>query len=111
MKKFLILYVSPKSAAERMTKPTPEQVKGMMDAWFAWKNKIGSALVDFGNPTGHAATAPAGGSMLGDAKIGGYSILQAESTAAAEGLIQDHPFLAMPGSSIEVLEYLPIPGM
>ena len=111
MKKYLILYVSPKSAAERMTKPTPEQVKGMMDAWFAWKNKVGSALVDFGNPTGHAATVPAGTSMLGENKIGGFSILQAESTAAVEGLIKDHPFLTMPGSSIEVLEYLPMPGM
>jgi hypothetical protein len=111
MKKFLILYVSSKTAMERMTKPTPEQVKGMMEAWFGWKNKVGSALVDFGNPTGHAATVPAGASMLGESKIGGYSILQAESAEAVAGLIKDHPFLAAPGSTIEVLEYLPMPGM
>ena len=41
----------------------------------------------------------------------GFSILEADSVDAANKLLDDHPHFHSPGPSIEVLEFLPIPGM
>jgi hypothetical protein len=44
--------------------------------------------------------------------IGGYSIVQAESADEATKLFgKDHPHLQMPGSWVEVIEVMHIPGM
>ena len=44
--------------------------------------------------------------------IGGYSIVQAENAEAATKLFgKDHPHLQMPGSWIEVIEVMHVPGM
>ena len=44
--------------------------------------------------------------------IGGYSIVQAETAEAATKLFgKDHPHLQMPGSWVEVIEVMHIPGM
>ena len=43
--------------------------------------------------------------------LGGYSILQAESKEAAAEALKNHPHFMMPGASIEVLEFMAIPGM
>jgi len=108
MKKFLVLYHTPVAAREQMAKATPEQAKAGMDAWMAWSGRSGSAIVDLGAPVAAAATI-GGNSRAGD--VGGYSILQAESIDAAKKLFDGHPHLMLSGASIEVLEFLPMPGM
>ena len=52
MNKYLVLYNSPASAAEQMANATPEQAKAGMDAWMAWAQKSGEAVVDLGMPLG-----------------------------------------------------------
>lgn len=47
----------------------------------------------------------------GDDKIGGYAVMQAESAAALDKLLKDHPHRLAPGASIAVHEFLPMPGM
>ena len=37
-----------------------------------------------------------------------YSILQAGSADEVESILEGHPHLAMPGTSIEVLEIIPV---
>jgi hypothetical protein len=108
MKKFLVLYLAPVSAMEQMAKATPEQAKAGMDAWFAWSQKAGSAIVDLGSPLGQPAVL--GGSAAAR-DLGGYSILQAESMAAAKALLDGHPHLMQPGFTIEIHEALQLPGM
>jgi hypothetical protein len=110
MKKYLILYTWSATAAQRAARPTPEQGKAVMEAWMAWGKKNGPAIVDFGNPVTYLMQEPAG-SPLGPAKVGGYSILQAESQAALEELFKGHPHFMSPGATIEVHEFLPMPGM
>jgi hypothetical protein len=66
--------------------------------------------VDLGAPLEGAAQIGAGSPAGGQAQITGYSILQAESAEALTSLLDAHPHLQMPGSSIEVLEFLPMPG-
>jgi hypothetical protein len=99
MKKFLVLYRSSVSAADQMAAATPEQAEAGMAAWMEWANRNRDAIVELGSPLG------------GDTDISGYSIVQAESRDAAAELFEDHPHLRMPGgSSIELLEFLPLPG-
>jgi hypothetical protein len=83
-----------------MSKATPEQHKSVMDAWLAWAKKAGPALVELGAPKGAAQT--------GDASIGGYSILQADSNDALSEVLTGHPHFTTPGSAIEVHELLPM---
>jgi|SRR5215831_10343104 len=110
MKKFLVLYHAPVSAAQQMVGATPEQMKAGMDAWADWAKRIGSALVDPGMPLENAAAIGAA-SRASQSTITGYSILQAESADAIRDLLKAHPHRHVPGSSIEVLEGLPMPGM
>lgn len=109
MKKYLVLYRSSVSAQEQMAKATPEQAQAGMNAWMAWAQRASAAIVDMGSPT--ASVASLGSGPSAGAPIGGFSILQAESVEGVRRVLDGHPHLMMPGASIEVLEFLPLPGM
>ena len=112
MKKYLVLYHSAISAADQMAKATPEQAKAGMEAWMAWAGSAGKAIVDLGNPVTGAARLTSPTNVLSSASpVAGFSILQAESTDALTDLLKKHPHFMAPGAAIEVLEYLPMPGM
>lgn len=108
MTKYLLLYRAPVSARDQMANATPEQAKAGMAAWMTWAGEVGPALVDMGNPL--AATAVVGGASVADDSIGGYSIMEADSDAALRGLLDGHPHLMFDGATIEVHEFLPLPG-
>jgi hypothetical protein len=108
MPKFLVLYRSPTSAQQQMANATPEQAKAGMDAWMAWAGKAGSAIVDLGSPLGPGEAI---GSGKTDDEIAGFSILEADSQPDVVKLLEGHPHLHMPGSSIELHEFLSMPGM
>jgi hypothetical protein len=108
MTKFMVLYRSEVSAREMMAAGTPEQAQAGMDAWMTWAGKAGEAIVDLGAPLGEAGHVGAEGA--GGTHITGFSILQAESADALTAILDGHPHLAM-GGSIEILEFLPVPGM
>ncbi len=112
MKKFLVLYHSTVPASEQMKNVTPEQAKAGMDAWMSWAKQAGPAIVDLGSPVAAAAKLD-GAQKVGasNAQVGGFSILQAESKDALTGLLRNHPHFMAPGASIEVFEFLPMPGM
>jgi hypothetical protein len=108
MAKFMILYRAPMPAREQMAGATSEQMKAGMDAWMTWAGKAGDAVVDLGTPLGystHAGSAAAAGE-----DVCGYSILQANSAQDITNILDGHPHLEMPGSSIDVLELLSMPG-
>ncbi|MGE4054450.1 MAG: hypothetical protein AB7F99_06595 [Vicinamibacterales bacterium] len=112
MKKFLVLYQSSVSAAEQMKNATPEQARAGMDAWMSWAGQAGSGIVDMGSPLGAAAKLDATDrASVASPEIGGYSILQAESKDAVLTLLKNHPHFMAPGASIEVFEFLSLPGM
>jgi hypothetical protein len=102
--KYLVLYRSNITAGEQMAQSTPEQAQAGMDAWMAWTEQAGDAVVDLGTPL---EGVEAGGDS-GD-PIGGYSILQAESHEALGKVLENHPHKAM-GGTIQTLEFLQMPG-
>ena len=99
MTKYLVLYRSSTSARDQMAGATAEQAQAGMEAWQAWAGKAGSAIVDLGAP------------LAGDGDITGFSILQADSRSALDELLAEHPHRQAPGAAIDVLEFLPMPGM
>lgn len=109
MPKYIVLYRSSVDANEQMSAASPEQAQEGMQQWMKWAERTGPALVDLGSPVGNSQTIP-GGADTG-VPIGGFSVLEAESAGAATKLLDDHPHLHAPGAVIEVLEYLPMPGM
>ena len=109
MKKFLVLYRAPNSAREQMANSTPEQAKKGMEMWMAWANKAGPAIVDLGSPLADPQTI--GGASSATGHIGGFSVLQGESIDHIRKVLDGHPHFMMPGGTIDVLEFLPIPGM
>ena len=110
MKRFVVLYNSPVSAAEQMANATPEQRKAGMDAWMAWAQQAGDAVVDLGAPVQAAARISASGVAEGESQANGYSLLQGDSRDEIAGLLKNHPHLNMPGASIDVLEAMSMPG-
>jgi hypothetical protein len=108
MAKFMILYRSSTWARDQMANATPEQMKAGMDAWMAWAGKAGDAIVDLGTPLA-PATHVGWGAAADD--ISGYSILQAATAVEITSILDGHPHPEMPGSSIDVLEMLAMPGM
>ena len=111
MKKFLVLYKASAAAFAQMMKATPEQQKAGMDAWMAWSKKAASSIVDMGAPLGKSVRVTKEATSASTNDLGGFSILQAESKEALAATLKDHPHFMMPGGSIEIVEYMPMPGM
>src|SRR5262245_34197294 len=108
MAKYLVLYRASMSAQEQMAGGTPEQAQAGMELWMQWAGKAGSAIVDMGSPLQSVATVGKDGLP----SIGGFSILEADNPDALKELLDDHPHFHSPGDTgIEVLEFLPVPGM
>ena len=98
---YLLLYSGgsmPESEAEQ---------KSVMDAWQAWFAKLGSALVDGGNPFTPMVKTIASDGKTSDGPAGsmasGYSIIKADSLDAAVALAKDCPVF-LGGAKISVFE-------
>jgi hypothetical protein len=113
MSKFMVLYMaSPESFTKMTRESTPEQREKGMQAWTAWTNKNRAVLVEGGAPLGKTTRVDPRGPSDARNGIGGYSVVQANSRDDAAKLFgKDHPHLQMPGSWIEIMEIMPIPGM
>jgi hypothetical protein len=113
--KYLVLYRSAVSAAEQMAGSDPAAAQAGMELWMNWAGRVGNAMADMGSPLATVATVTAKGSTKGGGAspfVGGFSVLEADSVDAVTKLLDDHPHFHAPGDpSIEVLEFLAIPGM
>jgi hypothetical protein len=113
MKKFMVLYMASGAEFEKMMKSsTPEQQKKGMDAWMKWMNANKTSIVEGGAPLGKTKRVDSNGASNTKNEIGGYSVVQADSHDAATKIFgKDHPHLQMPGTWIEIVEIMPMPGM
>lgn len=111
MPNYVVLYNAKVSASDQMENNDPEMAATAMQAWNDWSARVGSGMVDLGKPLGDGRRLTADGADAVDTEVAGYSILQAEDIDGAVALLDGHPHLQMPGSSIEVHETIEIPGM
>src|SRR5215471_5974944 len=101
MASYVLLYSGgsmPQSEAEQAA---------VMQAWTAWFGRLGSALVDAGNPfTGQAKSIASTGTVSagpGPSVASGYSVIKADSLDAAVELARGCPQLQS-GGGISVFE-------
>ena len=100
MAKFLYLYSGGQMAE------TTEAQQEAMHVWTAWFGGLGESVVDIGDPFGASSTVTTGGATDGaTSKLGGYSIVNAESLAEAAKKADGCPVLQS-GGSVEVYEAL-----
>jgi hypothetical protein len=116
MNKYLVLYraeaaLAGVSVSEMFANSTPEQMAAGMAAWRAWQEKCGSAVVDIGAPLDGSTLVAGGSGVAKKTSITGYTFLQAESLQEAVALMNGHPHFHMLGSSVQILECLPMPGI
>jgi len=101
MANYLLLY-----SGGRMPESEAEQ-KAVLEAWTAWYNKLGGAVVDPGNPTTpNAKTIHSDGKVSdgpGGTMVSGYTIIKADSLDAAATLSKGCPVL-QGGGQISVFE-------
>jgi S1-C subfamily serine protease len=94
--KFVYLYSGGQMAE------TPEAQEASMQAWTAWFGSLGNAVVEIGNPFGESSTVTGDGTSAGGAsKLGGYSIIEAETLDDAGAKAAGCPVLSS-GGSVEV---------
>src|SRR5262245_9598083 len=107
MSKFIYLYRGP---ATPMSDFTPEQQAAQAEAWGQWIGKLGPALTDGGAPFGQRMAIGDDGSSPEAGDLNGYSIVEAESLAAARSLADKHPFLSEGNGrfQIDVFELVPM---
>ncbi len=87
---------------------TPEDCARVMEAWQAWMDGIGDAMVDDGNPVGMSMTVGEGGVTEngGANPTSGYSIVRADSIEAACDMARDCPILEGGRGTIEVAQIM-----
>jgi hypothetical protein len=89
----------------KMPESKEEQSK-VMAAWGQWMQKLGSALIDGGNPVGKTSSIDKTGKVTsggGANPVSGYSVIKASDLDTAVRLAKDCPVL-QGGASIEVCE-------
>jgi hypothetical protein len=88
---------------------TQEERDAAMAAWGAWFAQLGGAVLDAGNPFAGSTSVGSDGTVSESAGsgLGGYSILQADSLAAASELAKGSPVLAG-GGSVDVYETMAV---
>jgi hypothetical protein len=84
---------------------TAEAQQAAMNAWMSWFGRLGAAVIDSGNPFSVSAGVAANGTITQGASSGltGYSLLSADSLAAATEMARGCPILAVDGS-VDVYE-------
>ena len=105
MKSFLLAY----HGGASMSQSKDEQAK-MMKSWGDWYGKMGTSIVDGGNPVSRAKTVMRGGKTSeggGPNPVSGYTIINADSIDDAVTMAQDCPVLAN-GGTVEVCETFPV---
>src|SRR6185436_12222882 len=101
MANFVLLYSGGSMPA------TEAEQAAVLQAWGAWYERLGSAVVDGGNPFTPVAKSIASDGTVGDGPIGtpasGYTIIAADSLNAAVDLAKGCPIL-QGGGQISVYE-------
>lgn len=112
MRRYIVLYLAPKTVAERFAQATPEEAQQGLQLWIDWQKKIGPGLIDPGKPLGNALKVTGSGITKSDTNVIGMSILQAETMDDALEMVKDHHHLHWAENcEIELIEEVPIPEL
>jgi hypothetical protein len=87
---------------------TEVEREAAMAAWGQWFGKLGSAVIEPGNPVGASTSVSASGSNgAAGSGLTGYSVITADSLDAAAALVKDCPIIAG-GGKVDVYETIEV---
>ncbi len=115
MKKYIALYIANlDEIATMMRDSTPEESNKGMKMWDMWNEAHKDVIVDIGTPLGKTKTVKKDG--ITDTKNGnvGYTIVRADSLAAAAKIFEGHPhfdYTSIPSAHIDVMECMDMGSM
>jgi hypothetical protein len=116
MKKFLAVYLGTMDDEKFqafMSMPEADRKKiesTGMAAWGKWAQDHASHILDNGGPLGKTKKADVSGVSDTKNALSGYAVVQAESHDEAAKMFENHPhFTIFPGTSVEIVEILPMP--
>lgn len=114
---FLAVFVGSKDnprLKEWMAQPEAErhaQEKAGIAAWHAWVDQHKAAIVEMGGPLGKTKSIGPQGITDTSNSMGGFTVVRAASHEAAAKMFENHPHFSMfPGTAVEVMPVLAIPG-
>ena len=111
MAKYLILFNSTGKAKELMENATPEEVKTSMNEWIQWKDMADkTAKFEWGLPLQSVNLVTTEGVAESINPASGYAIMEGDKETITT-LLKTHPHLKREGSTIDLLEMIPMPGM
>jgi hypothetical protein len=80
-------------------------------AWKAWIGQHQAAIVDMGGPLGKTRAIDEHGITETSNALSGFTVVRSTSHEAAARMFENHPhFTIFPGTAVEVMPVLPIPG-
>jgi hypothetical protein len=87
----------------------PEAAQQMLAAFQAWVSETGEAMRDPGAPLAGAKTVSADSVAEGqtEARVSGYTVIEAGTIDEAVELVRNHPFLSR-GGSLQVSESISV---
>jgi hypothetical protein len=112
MSRFLILFNAPESMVEFMPRSTPEERQAGLDAWKQWKEEAEKTVkFEFGAVV--TAVSQIEGSEVKDSQnqASNYAFAEAENKEIVTSALKNHPHLKRNGATIDVLEFLSMPGL
>ena len=117
MPRFLALYMGTQnSEVQKAWDNLPDVEKAdrsqrAMTEWGQWVERHKHVIHDMGSPLGKTLLASPEGIHSTRNAIAAYVIVEAPSHAEAAQMFKNHPhFTLFPGTGVEILECLPMPG-
>ncbi len=118
MARFMALYIGSADSAtqEQWAALGPdrqaERSQRAMQAWGEWVERNRDAIVDIGAPLGKTLLADLNGVSPTTNLVTAYVIVEAADHETAAEMFRDHPHFAIfPGSGVEIMPCMPMPGM
>jgi hypothetical protein len=103
MAMFLFTYRVPRTPLSEVLAALDQPARdARMAAWNAWFERLGDRLLERGNPVNDARTL---GACTPDTRLGGYSLVTADSLEGAVALAEGCPGLEW-GGGVEVGEFI-----
>ncbi len=108
MARFMAIYTG---APEGTARPDEKTLAAGMAAWQGWMQRHAAQIVDTGGPLGKTKRANKAGVADARNTIAAYVIVEADDHDAAAAMFENHPHFAIfPGTGVDVMPCLPIPG-
>jgi len=116
MMTYLAVYLGATSAMkkwEKLPEKTRKEREALgMQAWHSWIAENKKSIVYMGAPLGVTKRVSRKGVANTNNEMGAFTVVQANSHAAAAKLFKNHPhFSIFPGEAVEIMECMPIPGL